>query len=135
MQASSVQFCRRRQTAQAQAIRIVTRNETMRPEDLSRVPALPRSRKDDAIRRLFSVRPSQEAKVAIAERFKAFRYRSGMTQARLGEIVGICRQSINEIENCRVYPHYTTIHRFADLEQRHEEARRITASLCEPFWR
>jgi hypothetical protein len=36
-----------------------------------------------------------------------------MTQARLGDIIGICRQSVNEIENRHVYPHYTTIGRFS----------------------
>jgi DNA-binding XRE family transcriptional regulator len=108
----------------------------LRPEDyLSIVPALPRSRKDDAIRRLFSPRPSPEAKAAIAKRFKGFRRKFGVTQALLGDSIGICRQSINEIENRRVYPHYTTIARFADLEERHREARRITASLRKPFWR
>ena len=112
--------------------------ETMQSKQqdcLSRVPCQPRRRKDDAIRRLFSPRPSPEAKAAIARRFKALRRKSGMTQALLGNTIHICRQSINEIENRRVYPHYTTIDRFTDLEKRHEEARRITASLRKPFWR
>jgi hypothetical protein len=57
-----------------------------------------------------------------------------MTQARLGDIIGICRQSVNEIENRHVYPHYTTIGRFSDLEQRHEEGRRTAAFLRNPSW-
>jgi len=102
---------------------------------LSRVPSLPGRRKDDAIRRLFSPSPSPDAKAAIAKRFMALRRKSRMTQEQLGEIIGICRQSVNEIENRRVYPHYTTIDRFAALESRHEQARRITPSLRKPFWR
>lgn len=57
-----------------------------------------------------------------------------MSQATLGEIIGIYRQSVNEIENRRVYPYYTTIDRFADLEERHKSGRRITASFRKPFW-
>jgi DNA-binding XRE family transcriptional regulator len=70
----------------------------------------------------------------IAKRFKAFRRKSGMTQERLGNIIGICRQTINEIENRRVYPRCSTIGRFVDLEKRHEEARRVTASLRSVSW-
>ena len=113
-------------------------NETMKlrqQECLFRVPVLPSSRRDDAIRRLFSPRPSPEAKATIAKRFKALRGKSHMTQERLGDVIGICRQSVNEIENRRVYPHYTTIDRFTELEKRHEEARGVTASLRKSFWR
>ena len=92
----------------------------LRPDDyLSRVPALPKSRKDDAL--------------APSLYFPAFP-RIQMTQERLGEIISICRQAVNEIENRRVYPHYTTIAQFAALEKRHEEARRVTASLRKPCW-
>jgi DNA-binding XRE family transcriptional regulator len=64
---------------------------------------------------------------------QTLRRKSGMTQARLGDIIGICRQSVNEIENRHVYPHYTTIRRFADLEQRHEEGRRVCGISPQPF--
>lgn len=93
-----------------------------------------RCRLEDALRRLFSDRPSPEAKAAIAKRFKALRRKARMTQANLGDIIGICRQAVNEIENRRVYPHYTTIARFSDLEAKHERKRRITASVRNPFW-
>jgi DNA-binding XRE family transcriptional regulator len=116
--------------------------ETMesKPEDrwstttnLNRVPfAKRRCRKEDALRRLFSDRPSPEAKAAIAKRFKALRRKARMTQAQLGDIIEICRQAVNEIENRRVYPHYTTIDRFSVLEARHEQAARITLPL---HWR
>lgn len=95
----------------------------------------PRCRRQDALRRFFSPRPSTEAKAAIAKRFKALRRKARMTQATLGHIIDICRQSVNEIENRRVYPHYTTIDRFSDLEAKHEGERGLSASLSKPFWR
>jgi DNA-binding XRE family transcriptional regulator len=71
------------------------------------------------------VRP--EYKAAVAERFKALRRRARITQAQLGDILGICRQSVNEIENSRVMPQYSTLDKFTQLEARHERERR------EPF--
>ena len=52
----------------------------------------------------------------------------------IGNIIGICRQTINEIENRHVYPRCSTIGTFVDLEKRHEEARRVTASLRSVSW-
>ncbi len=72
-------------------------------------------------------RPEDE--VEMAKRFKALRGKGRMTQAQLGAIIGICRQSVNKIENRRVYPDYTTIDRFPDLEAGHQRGRRITAAL------
>jgi hypothetical protein len=46
--------------------------------------AKPRCRKEDALRRFFSDRPSLEAKAAIAKRFKALRRKARMTQAQTG---------------------------------------------------
>jgi len=58
-----------------------------------------------------------------------------MTQKQLGEIIGVSRTCINEIENRRTLPHlFTTWKNFCDLEKRHERERRITASLRRPFW-
>jgi DNA-binding XRE family transcriptional regulator len=102
--------------------------ETMesRPEEFSATKSLnwltdkPRRRREDALRRFLSPRPWPDAKASIVKRFKALRRKARMTQATLGDIIGICRQAVNEIENCRVYPHYTTIDRFSDLEARHE---------------
>jgi DNA-binding XRE family transcriptional regulator len=104
-------------------------------KSLSWLSAKPRCRREDALRRILSPRPSPEAKAAIAKRFKDLRRKARITQAKLGDIIGICRQAVNEIENRRVYPHYTTIDRFFDLEARHESAGRIMASLRKPFWR
>jgi hypothetical protein len=44
-------------------------------------------------------------------------------------------ESISEIEHRRVMPHLKTWNRFADLEARHEEARRVSASMEPFFWR
>ena len=90
---------------------------------LRRVPAKPRSRKEDALRRLFSVPPSPQAKAAIAERFRALRKKAFMSQSDLGDALGICRQSVNAIENCHVWPHFTTMERFFDLEAKHNQTR------------
>ena len=75
-----------------------------------------RSRKEDAQRRLFSIPCSPEAKADIAMHFKDLRRKVGLTQLDLGRDIGLCRQSVSEIENCRVWPHYTTLDRFCDLE-------------------
>jgi len=90
---------------------------------LSRVPAIPRSRKQDALRRLFTERPSPEAKAAIAKRFQTLREKGLLTQSDLGDALGICRQSVNAIENRHVWPHFTTLERFSDLEAKHNQTR------------
>jgi DNA-binding XRE family transcriptional regulator len=73
-------------------------------------------------------------KAEIAKRFKVLRRKARMTQATLGRIIGICRQSVSEIENRRVMPHYTTLSEFSDLEERHESARRFSACPRKPSW-
>src|ERR1039457_5149306 len=84
---------------------------------LSRVPAIPRNRKKDALRRFFSIPASPRAKADISKHFKALRRKAGLTQLHLGRIIGICRQTVSEIENCRVWPHYTTLDRFCNLKR------------------
>jgi len=42
-----------------------------------------------------------------------------MTQLLLGRIIGICRQSVWEIEHRRVMPHASTWARFTELEAAH----------------
>jgi len=74
------------------------------------------SRREDALRRLFSIPPSPEAKAEIARRFRDLRKKTLLTQTHLGLFIGLCRQSVNAIENRRVWPHYTTLERFADFE-------------------
>ena len=71
----------------------------------------------------------------IAERFRALRRKAHITQAQLGDILDICRQAVNEIENSRVMPHYSTADRFSDLEARHERERSVGESLLQPLWR
>ena len=87
-----------------------------------RAPAKARSRKKDALRRLFSTPSSPEAKAAIAKRFRTLREKALLSQSDLGEALGICRQSVNAIENCRVWPHFTTMDRFSDLEAKNDQS-------------
>jgi hypothetical protein len=49
----------------------------------------------------------------------------------LGSIMGVCRQSICEIENAHVMPHPSTWERFVDLETKHNQPR----CVCPYFWR
>src|SRR5437660_12614209 len=63
----------------------------------------------------------------IARRFKTLRRRSHLLQRQLAELIGLCRQAISDIERRQVMPHPCTWRRFADLEARHEEARRQIA--------
>ena len=58
-------------------------------------------------------------KSEIAQRFRALREKALLTQKRLGEIIKVCRQSVNEIEGGRVMPQPTTWQRFVELEWKH----------------
>jgi DNA-binding XRE family transcriptional regulator len=78
-------------------------------------------------------RPDEKAE--IAKRFKDIRKNSSMTQLQLAEIIGICRQAVSKIEHRHTMPHISTWNRFADLEARHAEARRVSASMEPFFWR
>jgi DNA-binding XRE family transcriptional regulator len=89
--------------------------------NLNRVPAKYRCRKEDALRRLFSTPSSPEARAAIAARFKGVRKKAKLSQAQLGDLIGLCRQSVNKIESCHVWPHYTTWDRFCDFEAKHNQ--------------
>jgi len=102
--------------------------------NLNRVTAKARSRKGDALRRLFSTPSSLEAKADIAARFKALRKKAILSQSDLGDLIGICRQSVSEIENCCVWPHYTTLDRFSDLEVNHEQARLVRLPRLPKHW-
>jgi DNA-binding XRE family transcriptional regulator len=44
-----------------------------------------------------------------------------MTQRVLADLVGVCRQSISEIENARVMPNHSTWKNFCDLETAHNQ--------------
>jgi DNA-binding XRE family transcriptional regulator len=72
-------------------------------------------------------------KPEIAERFKALRRQFGLTQSRLGKLIGICRQSISEIENACVTPHDSTWDRFCEHESRGQEPG--IEHLPEHYWR
>ncbi len=69
-------------------------------------------------------------KFAVAKSFKALRQRSLMSQAGLAGVIGLCRQSVNKIENGHVTPHYTTLQKFRNLEAKHEQARALTLALA-----
>jgi len=59
----------------------------------------------------------------IASRFRALRRKALFTQSRLADLIGICRQAVNKIENARAMPHPTTWYRFCQLETKHNRPR------------
>jgi DNA-binding XRE family transcriptional regulator len=63
------------------------------------------------------MRPRDKAE--ISARFKGLRHLADMTQLCLGELIGIGRQAVWEIEHERTLPQLRTWHRFAILEARH----------------
>lgn len=67
------------------------------------------------------MRPADKAE--IARRFKALRREADFTQRRLAGVIGICRQTISEIEHQHVMPHCATWRRFAALEEKHMQPR------------
>jgi DNA-binding XRE family transcriptional regulator len=68
----------------------------------------------------------------VARRFRALRLRALLTQAHLGTILDLRRQSVNEIENCRVMPHAKSWDHFCALENRH----RVNKTVRSPArWR
>ena len=57
----------------------------------------------------------------IARRFKALRRKARLSQALLAELLNLCRQAVNEIENGHTMPHAATWSRFCELENRHAQ--------------
>jgi DNA-binding XRE family transcriptional regulator len=72
-------------------------------------------------------------KSAISDRFIALRMRWGLSQSRLGRVVGLCRQTVSEIENRHVTPHDATWDRFCEHEGRTQEPG--IGHLPEHYWR
>lgn len=54
----------------------------------------------------------------IAERFRALRRDALLTQRMMSDVVGICRPSISEIENCRVLIWPSTWRKFYQMESK-----------------
>jgi DNA-binding XRE family transcriptional regulator len=77
-------------------------------------------------------RPSEKRE--IAERFKALRRQSGLAQSQLGNLIGICRQSVSEIENEHVLARDSTWHRFCEYVEIRQLSERM-AGLPENYWR
>jgi len=73
-------------------------------------------------------------RTVIAKRFETFRAncRIPMTQAQLGEVIGISRQTVSNIESAQVLPNYITWDKFCELEARHAEARAVDERLKMP---
>ena len=71
----------------------------------------------------------------IPVRFRALRRKARITQETLGTIIGVCRQTVNEIENRRVVPHYSTVERFCHLEAKHQQEICTQQALLTAFWR
>jgi DNA-binding XRE family transcriptional regulator len=70
---------------------------------------------------------------AVADRFVALRREMGLSQSRLGRYIGLCRQSVSEVENCRVTPHDSTWDRFCDYEREGQESG--IEHLPKHYWR
>ena len=51
-----------------------------------------------------------------AARFKAYRRKTHISQRELSEQIGVCRQTVSEIECGVVVPHESTWSRFSQLE-------------------
>jgi hypothetical protein len=64
---------------------------------LSKVPTMARSRKQDALRRLFSLKPSPETKAAIAKPFRPFSTHSVPTQQAQSHQLAVSYQRITGI--------------------------------------
>ena len=77
--------------------------------------AQPRSLEDECVSR----RPRDRTE--IASRFRGLRKRAYFSQAKLARLIGVSRQSINEVESGRVLARESTWQRFFELEQRHEK--------------
>lgn len=71
---------------------------------------------------------------AIAGRFMALRRRLGFSQSRLGKMVGICRQSVSEIENEHVLARDSTWHQFCKYAKIRQLSERM-ARLPQNYWR
>jgi DNA-binding XRE family transcriptional regulator len=80
-----------------------------------------RSRTKEEWRRLFDIWCSPDPKSDVAIRFKTLRRKACLTQADLGHYIGVCRQTVNEIENCRVMANSMTLDSFCDLEAKHNQ--------------
>jgi DNA-binding XRE family transcriptional regulator len=63
------------------------------------------------------MRPNNNAEISI--RFKKLRRRAFLTQRVLAGMIGVCRQTVSEIEHRKVMPHDATWDRFAALEAKH----------------
>jgi DNA-binding XRE family transcriptional regulator len=72
-----------------------------------------------AMRTTSDERPKYQS--LIARRFMRLRRTALLTQSRLGELIRLCRQSVNEIENRRVTPYRGTWARFRELERKHQQ--------------
>jgi DNA-binding XRE family transcriptional regulator len=57
---------------------------------------------------------------ARARDWKMFRRNNMFTQKRLSEIAGICRRTIQLVENGYVTPHPLTLRRFDDLKRKYK---------------
>jgi DNA-binding XRE family transcriptional regulator len=72
--------------------------------------------------KVFSMADTRPLKKSeTAQHFKSLRRKALLTQKRLGEIIKVCRQSVNEIERGHVMAHPTTWNRFCELEEKHNQ--------------
>jgi DNA-binding XRE family transcriptional regulator len=71
-------------------------------------------------------------KFVIAKRFKALRRKALLSQSFLASIIGVCRQTVNQIERRRVKPHRSTWDNFCNLEAKHRQARSVHLTVHWP---
>jgi DNA-binding XRE family transcriptional regulator len=71
-------------------------------------------------------------KFAIARRFKTLRKKALLSQSFLARILGVCRQTVNQIERCRVMPHRKTWDNFFNLEAKHRQVRTVHLTMHWP---
>jgi len=60
----------------------------------------------------------------MAKRFSDLRALLELNQAELANLIGVRREEISAIENCRVYPSRKTLRNFAEIEGRQQNSRK-----------
>lgn len=69
-------------------------------------------------------RPSLKECKKMAGRFSTLRNAVNLRQDELANLIGVRREEVSAIENCRVYPSRKTLVKFAEIEGRQESLRK-----------
>lgn len=84
---------------------------------------------DLAVSCLSMKRPSLGECKKVAVRFNQLRKVLDLRQDELANLIGVRREEISAIENCRVYPSRRTLVKFSEIEGRQEALRKETAHV------